>query len=78
MEILFIHSSICRLDLGISCLKLYILVVYIFLLMYDNPVHVPGSSIFKMEKNIVAPLSWLLLFYEVLRDPNLRFVTVVS
>ena len=60
MEISFIHYVICRLALGISCLKLDILLVYIFVLMYEHPVHVPGSSIFKMEKNIVAPSSWLL------------------
>ena len=52
MEILLIHFSMCRLSLGISCLKWDIFVFSRLYLMSDNPVHVSGCTVLRWQKTL--------------------------
>ena len=51
----FIHYETFSFALGLSFFNLDSFMVYIFVLVYDNPVTFSGGTIFTMTKNIAAP-----------------------
>ena len=71
MEISFIHSAICGLDLGISCLNCNIFIFSILDLISKHPVRVSGRTIFTIVKNITDTSTWVLKLYADLKYLNL-------
>ena len=78
MEILFIHTEICRLALGILCLSWDIFMFYSLYFMSEHHANVSGHTIFTTTNNIVAPSSLVLKVYIDLKYLNLCLSSVVK